>query len=291
MHPVSGAMALSCPSPSETGCIVVPVHHRTRSGVPSQHEQETVVLEGLISITASLEAGQRRVTAILLDQDRPHRFRNHIERLAHRFGVPLSLVDGTAITAAATGHSHGGVIAFAGRRRFATIEQLADRIPHPFLVLLDGFEDPYTFGHAVRALYAAGVDGLILRDRQWDSATATICRSSAGASERLPTALVAHPLDAVTALRRRAIPIVCATHSPRAIDLDMAILDGPMLLILGGEKRGVGRAVSDAADVHVRIPYARPFTSSLTLSTAAAIVAFEVARQRARRPIRVPGST
>jgi 23S rRNA (guanosine2251-2'-O)-methyltransferase len=254
--------------------------HRARKGI-ALHE-DAVLLEGLISITAALEAGHRPVTAILLDRARPQRFRAHVERLARRFNVSLSTCERETISEMASGRSHGGVLAVAGPRRFATIGQLVGETPDPFLVLLDGFEDPYTFGHAVRALYAAGVDGLILREREWDSATSTICRSSAGASERLPTATVAHPLDAVNDLRQRSIRIICATDSPGAIPLDAAVLTGPILLILGGEKRGVGRAISDAADIHVRIPYARPFVSSLTLSTAAAILGFEVARQRMR---------
>jgi 23S rRNA (guanosine2251-2'-O)-methyltransferase len=278
---VTDAAALSCHSLCETGFVAMPTRpHRARKGIALR--EDDILLEGLLSITAALEAGHRPVTALLLDRARPYRFRAHVERLARRFNVSLSQVDTETISAMASGRSHGGVLAVAGPRRFATIDELIDGTPDPFLVLLDGFEDPYTFGHAVRALYAAGGDGLILRERQWDSATSIICRSSAGASERLPTAMVAHPLDAVHEMRRRSIRIVCATDATEAIALDAAVLTGPILLVLGGEKRGVGRAISDAADIHVRIPYARPFVSSLTLSTAAAILAFEVARQRGR---------
>ncbi len=101
----------------------------------------------------------------------------------------------------AGGRSHGGVVAFVGEREPVALSTvLAEVGESPLLVMLDGIEDPFNYGQAVRSLYAAGVDGLVVR-RDWESALPIVTRASAGATELIPTATVADATSAATTAR------------------------------------------------------------------------------------------
>jgi 23S rRNA (guanosine2251-2'-O)-methyltransferase len=190
---------------------------------------------------------------------------------------------GAKVDALATGRCHGGVLALAGRRRLLPLDALLHgsrlRADPAFLAMFDGVEDPYHFGQAIRALYAAGATGLLVGNRDWTNAATVIARSSAGASERIPTAAVPHVPDLIARMRRTDVLVVCAhRHGDRSVyDAD---LTGALLLIIGGRRRGLSRPWTDAADTSVALPYARPFVASLDTTSATAAIAFEIARQR-----------
>ncbi|HYO89156.1 MAG TPA: TrmH family RNA methyltransferase, partial [Candidatus Limnocylindrales bacterium] len=140
-------------------------------------------------------------------------------------------------------------------------------------------EDPFNFGQAVRALYAAGATGLVVRPRNWMSAAAVVARSSAGASERIPTAVAETAQDAADAFRAHGL-LIAVTDITRAVTIYEADLTVPLFLLVGGEKRGVTRAFADAADLRLTIPHGRDFWMSLGTAEATAVLAFEVMRQR-----------
>ena len=91
------------------------------------------------------------------------------------------------------------------------------------VVMLDGIEDPFNHGQAVRALYAAGVDALVVR-RDWESAVAVVTRASAGATELMPTAMAPTAHDAADVLRQAGMRIVVADSADDAVPVDEANL-------------------------------------------------------------------
>ena len=154
------------------------------------------ILEGHVSVAAALQSPFRDVQVVYVRADRNDRALRWLEHRAREANVPLERRDAGEIDALVQGSSHGGVAALVGERR--TVE-LADLLPDgrpACVVMLDGIEDPFNFGQAVRSLYAAGVDGLVLRPRNWLSAAGTVARSSAGASELIPTAIAASAEEA-----------------------------------------------------------------------------------------------
>ena len=209
---------------------------------------DRAVLEGFLSVRAALQARTRRIDAVYIQRDKCNRATSRLAALARAAGVRVRRVAPDLIARHATGRTHGGIIALAGPRQYLDVEALLTGRPSPFIVLLDGLEDPYTFGHAVRALYAAGADGLVVRPRDWSAADGILARASAGATELLPTAVAETPAAAVAALRARGLLVACATRDSAAVPVYGADLAGPLLLMLGGEKRGVSRAVLDGAD-------------------------------------------
>ncbi len=239
------------------------------------------VLEGLLSIQAALEAGFRDVNQILIDKDRrSDRRLKGLRRLAEAAGVAVSFVSRSTIEESASGSSHGGLIARVGERRYCELEDLLPNAGAAFIVMLDGIEDPYNFAGAIRALYAAGVDGAVLRPRNWSSATALVARASAGTIERLPLAIAETAADAAAFYRSHGLIVAGTAQTESARSLYEVDLRAPLFLLIGGEWRGVTRSFLRSADLHLKIPYGRGFGHSLGAVGAASVIAFEVMRQR-----------
>jgi 23S rRNA (guanosine2251-2'-O)-methyltransferase len=238
-----------------------------------------LILEGHVSVEAALEAGVRPVDRIWATRPGHHRFRR-LRALARERDVVIDAVEADRVEDIAAGHSHGGVLAFVGSRRTLSVQSLLAEVgDRALVVMLDGIEDPFNYGQAVRALYAAGVDGLVVR-RDWETALTTVTRASAGATELLPTASVASAAEAAEACRAAGMRVAVAVADADAVDLAAADLGGGLFVLIGGERRGVTRSFVDRADLHVRVPYGRPGAPALGATTAAAVIAFEALRQR-----------
>jgi 23S rRNA (guanosine2251-2'-O)-methyltransferase len=240
---------------------------------------EQTWLEGRISVEAAIQGDNRDIEAIYLRVGKRDRSLWRLRKTAAKAAIPLSEVDDDFFTANASGKSHGGVLARVGPRRFMEIASLIEGQERPFIVMLDGIEDPFNFGQAVRALYAAGVTGLVVRPRNWLTAAAIVTRSSAGASELMPTAVSETALEAADFFRQAGLMIAC-TARESAVSIYNADLTRPMFLLIGGEKRGITRSFLDQADVKLEIPYGRSFAQSLGAAASTAVISFEMLRQR-----------
>ena len=240
---------------------------------------DQAILEGFVSVQAALKSGSRDIQAIYLRRDKWDQDAAWLEQNAAAAGVPIERVTGDVIDSYAGGTTHGGVLALVGPRQFVGLDQLGAGKTTPFVAMLDGVEDPFNFGQALRALYAAGADGLVLRPRNWMSAAGVVARASAGASEWLPTAVAETAQDAADFFRSRGLRIACAARD-RAVPLYEADLTVPLFLVIGGEKRGITRSFVEQADLRLAIPYAADFDQSLGTAAATAVIAFEVMRQR-----------
>jgi len=243
--------------------------------------QWPMVVEGHVSVEATLEAEVRPVHRIWATRPGDRRF-GRLRALARERGVLIDPVAAEAIDELASGRTHGGVIALVGPRRERSVGTLlAEAGEGSLIVMLDGIEDPFNFGQAVRALYAAGVNGLVVR-RSWETAVGTVTRASAGASELIPSARAASADEAATACKRLGMRIACAVASDDAVELSETDLTGGLFVLIGGERRGVTRSFIDQADLRVRIGYGRQHAPELGAATSAAIIGFEALRQRRR---------
>jgi len=248
-----------------------------RGAVPLN--QWPMVLEGHVSVEAALEAGARPIYRVWAVRPGDRRW-GRLRALARERGVGIDQVEPELVDDLASGRTHGGVIALVGARRERSLAELLTEVGEGSLVvMLDGIEDPFNYGQAVRALYAAGVDGLVVR-RSWETALATVTRASAGATELLPTAAVESSSEAAVVARRFGLRVACAVADADADELHAADLTGGLFLLVGGERRGVTRSFVEQADVRVRIGYGRERAPDLGTATAAAIIGFEALRQR-----------
>ena len=236
-------------------------------------------LEGRVSIRACLVSGSREVFEILLQRGKGAKLAA-LEKRAKEKRVPLRYVSADELARHTSGSTHGGAVALVGPRRFMPLEALGRGPQAAFLAMLDGVEDPYNFGQAVRALHAAGAHGLVVRPRNWTTAAATVARASAGASEFLPMAVASSDEALVAVMKARGVRIVCTDLGAETVSLYEADLTTPLLVVVGGEKRGVGRTLLNSAAAVVQIPYGRNFKQALGTTPAASVIAFEVLRQR-----------
>ena len=251
------------------------------------------LLEGMTSISALIAGirdgiNTRRIEKIYFDESKiksKAKELGFLRAVSSELGFSIEITDAQTIENMTIGTTHGGVVAQCTERPLPSLEDaiLAGKFlsNQGFFVLLEGIEDPYNFGYALRSLYAAGVDGVILCPRNWMGAAGVVARSSAGASERLPMA-VCEPEIAVSLFHQQQYRVVCAGIRD-SVALYEADMSRPLLLVVGGEKRGISRAVLDQSDTVVRIDYGREFRGSLSAASAATVLGFEVLRQNKGR--------
>ncbi len=246
-------------------------------------QEETVLLEGMTSISALLNTdpsvNNRRILRVWIDRAAEAGKAAEIRFLnakAREKGFETILTDARAIEAMATGKTHGGIVAECTPRTIPELTAEAIR-PNGFYTYLEGMEDPYNFGSALRSLYAAGVCGVILPERNWMTAAGTVARSSAGASERLPL-FTATPEQAADLFRQAGYTILCAGIR-NSVSVYEKTFTYPIFMVIGGEKRGISRTFLEKADQIVRIDYGSDFRGSLSSAASAAVLAFELFRQ------------
>lgn len=250
----------------------------------AERQKETALFEGMTSLRAVLYAmenkvSDRRIVRVTLDRERSGKKApeySFVRAMGEKYGFEVSEAASDEIDTLAVGTSHGGVVFECSERTLSVLT--ADAIvPDGFYVMLEGIEDPYNFGYAIRSIYAAGADGIVLSPRNWLTAAGVVCRSSAGASERVH-AFVADGTEAIRVFREAGYKCVAAgiRDSVSAFDAE---LKKPLFLAVGGEKRGLSAAMLAECDEIVRLDYGREFPGSLSAASAASILAYEVLRQ------------
>ncbi len=237
-----------------------------------------MIIEGDVSVKASLLGGKRDVQVVYIDAKRHDKDAHFIERKCEEKNICVEKVSRDYIENLALGHTHGGVIAEVGTRKYDKLKDVL-KVENPFVVLLEGVEDPFNLGYIMRSLYSAGCNGLILRNRNWDKNESTILKSSAGAFEYLPTILSDDLEQDIILCKENKLHVYAAMRKDAK-----AYFDGnykkPVLLLIGGEMRGLSSKVLKLADENIYIPYANDFRNALNAAGAAAVLGFEVMRQR-----------
>jgi 23S rRNA (guanosine2251-2'-O)-methyltransferase len=242
-----------------------------------------LTLEGWLSVLATLEAGRRPISAIYFQRAKDLREGSRIRAAAAKAGVEIKQVSADEIDALAQGKSHGGVFALVGESKYQTLDELIAGQKDSFIVMLDGVEDPFNYGQAIRALYASGAHGLVVPERNWDTALNVVTRASAGASEYMPTARVADVKEAISFFKAHGFRIAATAKERKSKSIYSVDLNGPIFMLIGGERRGLNAAALALCDVLLSVPYGRDFKAELDVTSSTAALAFEVMRQRAEK--------
>lgn len=246
---------------------------------------DSVIFEGMTSIRAILrgiDAGSndRRIIKILFDISKIKKISKevgYLRAVSEKYGYEVIESSSAELEELTLGNTHGGIIAITETRTLPYLQENSPILPCGFYVMIEGIEDPYNFGYSLRSLYAMGCSGVILTERNWMSAAGVVARSSAGSSE-LFEMYRSNPADCIKIFKKKGYKIVCADENTENI-LGKCELKLPLLLIVGGEKRGISRSVIDSADILVKIDYAREFRASLSAASATTMFAYEIARQ------------
>ena len=246
---------------------------------------DSSVMEGMFSIRAILRAAEdgvndRKIEKILFDKNKKKSKAHELAFLRAKsanLGFEIEFVDAEKLEEITIGNSHGGIVALCTDRTIGKIENMNIR-ENGFYVMLEGIEDPYNFGYCLRSLYAAGVDGILVGERNWFSAAGVVSRASAGASELFEIA-AGEPTELIDVFRKKGYTVIAADKTDDAVPVYDTKITRPVLLVVGGEKRGITRAVLEKCDKVVCLDYGRRFGAALSAASAASILAFEIFRQ------------
>lgn len=240
---------------------------------------EELSIEGRNAVIEALRAGKPVDKLFILDgcNDGPV---STIKREAKKRDVMVRFVDKERLDGmSVTGH-HQGVIAKCAAYEYAEVSDIlkraADRGEDPFIILLDGIEDPHNLGAIIRTANIAGAHGVIIPKNRAVGLTATVAAASAGAINHTPVAKVTNLARCIEDLKKQGIWFACA-------DMDgdpmyEVNLTGPMGLVIGGEGSGVSRLVREKCDMVCSIPM-KGEINSLNASVAAAVLMYEYVRK------------
>lgn len=241
------------------------------------------IIEGRNAVIEALRSGKTVDKLYVLDgcQDGPVRT---IVREAKKHDTILKFVTKERLEQISETGKHQGVIAVAAAYEYADIEDmfaLAEKKGEdPFLILLDGIEDPHNLGAIIRTANLAGAHGVIIPKHRAVGLTATVARTSAGALNYTPVAKVTNLAKTMEELKDRGIWFVCADMDGE--EMYRLNLTGPIGLVIGNEGEGVGRLVRETCDFAASIPM-KGDIDSLNASVAAGVLAYEITRQRLHR--------
>lgn len=176
--------------------------------------------------------------------------------------------------------NHQGIVAMVPGVEYCEIADILnfakEKGEKPFIIILDGLEDPHNLGSIIRSAICAGAHGIIIPRRRAVSVTAAACKASAGAVEYAHIARVANIANAIARLKDEGLWIAGADMSGTA--MTSARMEGALALVIGSEGDGIGRLVKEKCDFLVSIPMFGQI-DSLNAAVAAAVLMFEKRRQ------------
>ncbi len=225
-----------------------------------------------------------RITGIVLLQSRGEKENRSLEKIrakATELGIPIEYRDRKAMDRMAGGAAHQGVIAKAEEYRYSNVEKMIafarERGEEPFLILLDGIEDPHNLGAILRTAECAGAHGVIIPKNRAAAVNETVRKTSAGAAEYMRVAQVTNMSRTIDELKAQGLWIY-------ACDMGESLywnteLTSAAAIVIGNEGKGISRLVREKCDFVLSIPLAGEI-NSLNASNAAAVIMYEVVRQR-----------
>lgn len=242
------------------------------------------VLYGLHPVEEAIRSGGRRLDHVSFARERRDERLERLIALCRTAGIRVAIEPRDQLTRIAKTDAHQGVLAVVRERSFLGIEDLLAPKPegHRFFLALDGVEDPHNLGALLRTADGAGVDGVILPERRSAPVTATVAKTSAGASEHVRIARVTNLVRSLEQLKQSHVWVLGLDErgTPDYMDFDFKT---DCVLVLGREGAGLHDLVKKTCDHLLRIPMAGQ-VSSLNVSVAGAVVMYEAMRQR-RQPV------
>ena len=241
-------------------------------------------IEGRNSVLELLESG-KDVNKIFVTRGEKHGSINKILGIAKERKIIVVEKDKKQMDEMAQEENYQGVIAIVPPFEYVEISDILEvakeRNEDPFVIVLDGIEDPHNLGSIIRTAETAGVHGVIIPKRRAVSVNSTVNKASAGAVEHMKIARVTNISDAIEELKQAGL-WVCGT----AVDTNKYYynqdLTGPLAIVIGNEGKGIGEKVMKNCDFLVKIPM-KGKVQSLNASVSTGIVVYEAVKQRIRK--------
>ncbi len=222
-----------------------------------------------------------RVNRVFIQEGTSGRDAAKVIELAREKGIQVQTVPKTKIEDLVGNAVHQGLVASIAAYEYADLEDVFKKAEEkgedPFIVILDGVEDPHNLGSILRTADATGVHGIIIPKRRSASLTATVAKASTGAIEHVPVVRVTNLTQTIEQLKARGIWVFGTDMN--GTDYRKWNTSGPLAIVMGNEGKGVSRIVKESVDEMVTIPMVG-HVQSLNASVASALMMYEVFRNR-----------
>lgn len=222
-----------------------------------------------------------RVNRVFIQEGTSGRDAAKVIELAREKGIQVQTVPKTKIEDLVGNAVHQGLVASIAAYEYSDLEDVFKKAEEkgedPFIVILDGVEDPHNLGSILRTADATGVHGIIIPKRRSASLTATVAKASTGAIEHVPVVRVTNLTQTIEQLKARGIWVFGTDMN--GTDYRKWNTSGPLAIVMGNEGKGVSRIVKESVDEMVTIPMVG-HVQSLNASVASALMMYEVFRNR-----------
>ena len=238
-------------------------------------------IEGRNSVLELLESG-KDINKIYVTRGERHGSINKILGIAKERKIIVVEKDKRQMDEMAQEENYQGVIAIVPPFEYVEIQDIlqeaVEREEDPFVLILDGIEDPHNLGSIIRTAETAGVHGIIIPKRRAVSVNSTVNKASAGAVEHMKIARVTNISDAIEELKQAGLWI-CGTDINSEKYYYNQDLTGPLGIVIGNEGKGISAKVKKNCDFNVKIPMKGKVTS-LNASVSTGIIVYESVKQR-----------
>jgi len=238
-------------------------------------------IAGINSIMEALRGG-RKIHHIYIQEGRKGKRIDELTALAEKRGVHIQYTEKLKLDKFYQIGNHQGIVAQVDAYQCAEVEEALEQAAlkgeEPFLLVLDGIEDPQNLGSIIRTAECAGVHGVILPRHHATEVTDAVVRASAGAVEHMKVIRETNLVNTLKQLKQKGFWIIGADMSGEKSYFSQ-VLPRPAVLVIGSEGKGVRRLVRETCDMVVSIPM-KGQTSSLNASVAAALLIYELVRQK-----------
>ena len=238
-------------------------------------------IEGRNAVIEALRAG-RAIDKIYIAKGEVDQALGHIASKARAQGVVVVETDRRKLDQMSQTKAHQGVVAVCAVKEYCTVQDILDiateRGEPPFVIICDEISDPHNLGAIIRSAECVGAHGVVIPKRRSAGLTAVVDKAAAGAAEHMAIARVPNLTAAMEELKTAGLWIY-GTAAEGSSPLWKTDLTGPIALVIGSEGDGMSRLVREHCDFTISIPL-KGQISSLNASAAAAVLMYEILRQR-----------
>ena len=238
-------------------------------------------VEGRNAVIELLESG-KDINKIYISNGEKHGSINKIIAMANKRKVLIKEVNKSKINEMAREENNQGVIAIVPPFQYSDVDDILEKAKikneDPFIIILDGIEDPHNLGAIIRTAETAGCHGVIIPKRRAAGVNSTVAKVSAGAVEHIKIARVNNLTETIKYLKEQGIWIYGTDIKAKDFYYNQN-LTGPIAIVIGSEGFGMSRLVKENCDCLLKIPMKGKITS-LNASVSSGIVIYEVVRQR-----------
>ncbi|MBQ6478809.1 MAG: hypothetical protein IJI44_05505 [Erysipelotrichaceae bacterium] len=232
-----------------------------------------MTIEGAISVKAAIKGKKREISTIYISKSKKTKDFNYIRKIARMNNIPVMELETEELLEHLKGKSHGGIGAEVQSRK-------EDEFTEGDIFYLDGIEDPFNLGYALRTLYAFGFMNVLLSDRDYRNMEAQLFKSSAGAYDLLNIRVSQNSLEELKNYKNEGYHLYGLYRGENSKDIFEQEFKPRALFLLGGEKRGIGSELLELCDEFLYIPYGSDFRNALNACGALDVTATLLFKQR-----------